>query len=173
MLNAANYSAVETLRDGSRLEIRAFTPDDRDDLASAVARASPVSLYRRFFTLKRSFSEREKAFFLNVDFENHVALVAVTEQAGRKAIIGGGRYVIVQPGKAEVAFLVGDQHQGKGVGAALWRHLIEIARAAHLQTLIAEVLPENRPMLTVFKKTGLPMTTTLDPDVVHVTLQLG
>src|SRR6476619_5194930 len=75
MLNAANYSVVETLRDGSRLEIRAFTPNDRNDLASAVARASPVSLYRRFFTLKRSFSEREKAFFLNVDFENHVALV--------------------------------------------------------------------------------------------------
>lgn len=173
MLNAADYSVVETLRDGSRLEIRAFTPDDRDNLASAVARASPLSLYRRFFTLKRNFSEREKAFFLSVDFKSHVALVAVTEEAGQKAIIGGARYVIVQPGKAEVAFLVVDQHQGKGIGAALLRHLIELARAARLQTLIAEVLPENRPMLAVFKRTGLTMNTTLDPDVVHVTLQLG
>jgi RimJ/RimL family protein N-acetyltransferase len=79
---------------------------------------------------------------------------------------------MVQEGKAEVAFLVGDQYQGKGVGAALLRHLVKIAQAAHLQSLIAEVLPENMPMLKVFEKSGVPMTVTRDPEVVHVTLQL-
>jgi RimJ/RimL family protein N-acetyltransferase len=172
MLDAANYSAVETLRDGRRVEIRAFRPSDRADLESAVARTSNQSLYLRFFTVKRRFSEREREFFLNVDFVDHVALMAWAEEAGRRVIVGGGRYVVVQPGKAEVAFVVIDQYQGQGLGAALMRHLAAVARAAGLQDLTAEVLPENEPMLRVFEKSGLYMTTTCDPEVVHVTLQL-
>jgi GNAT superfamily N-acetyltransferase len=173
MVDAANYSAVETLRDGRRLEIRAFSPGDRADLESAVARTSAQSLYRRFFTVKRSFSEREREFFLNVDFVGHVALMAWAEESGRRVIAGGGRYVVVQPGRAEVAFIVIDQYQGQGVGAALMRHLAAVARAAGLKELIAEVLSENVPMLKVFEKSGLPMTTTSESGVVQATLQLA
>ena len=173
MPNAANYSSVERLRDGRQIEIRSFRPEDRDELTSTVARVGALSLYRRFFTLKQSFSEREKAFFLNVDFEKHVALVAMTEEAGQQVMVGGARYVIVQPGKAEVAFLVVDQYQGQGIGAALLRNLANLARAGGLNALVAEVLPENTPMLKVFEKSGFPMTTTRDPDVSHVTLQLA
>jgi GNAT superfamily N-acetyltransferase len=172
MLDAANYSAVETLRDGRQVEIRAFRPGDRADLESAVARTSVQSLYRRFFTVKRSFSEREREFFLNVDFIGHVALMAWAEESARRVIAGGGRYVVVEPGKAEVAFVVVDQYQGLGIGAALMRHLAAIARSAGLQELIAEVLPENVPMLKVFEKSGLPMTTIDEHEVVQVTLRL-
>jgi GNAT superfamily N-acetyltransferase len=172
MLDAANYSAVETLRDGRQVEIRAFRPGDRDDLLAAVGRTSAQSLYRRFFTVKRSFSEREREFFLNVDFIDHVALMAWVEESARRVIAGGGRYVVVQPGKAEVAFVVIDHYQGQGIGAALMRHLAAIARSAGLQELIAEVLPENVPMLKVFEKSGLPMTTIDEHEVVQVTLRL-
>ena len=171
-MDAAHYSAVETLRDGCKIDICAFKPGDDDDLSAAVGRASPVSLYRRFFTVKRGFSEREKQFFLNVDFVNHVALMVWTEEAGRRTIVGGGRYVVVQPGKAEVAFMVIDQCQGRGIGGLVLRHLARIAHAAGLATLIAEVLPENTSMLKVFEKSGLSMTTDRDAEVVHVTLQL-
>jgi len=173
VLDPANYSAVEKMRDGRRLDIRSFRPADRADLDSAVARMSSQTLYRRFFTVKRHFSDREREFFLNVDFVDHVALMAWAEEAGRSVIVGGGRYVVVQPGKAEVAFVVIDQYQGQGIGAALMRHLAAIARAAGLQELTAEVLPENRPMLKVFEKSGLPMTTTCEFEVVQVTLQLA
>ena len=132
MSGASEYSAVEPLRDGRRVEIRALKPDDREGLVAAVGRASDQSLYRRFFGAKRDFSELEIAFFLNVDFVNHVALVAVLEEDGRPVIIAGGRYVVVQPGKAEVAFAVVDRYQGQGIGAALLRHLTAIARAAGL-----------------------------------------
>lgn len=71
-----------------------------------------------------------------------------------------------------MAFLVADEDQGQGIGAALLRHLIDVARAAGLETLIAEVLPENAPMLKVFAKSGLPMTTVHDFEVIHVTLRL-
>jgi hypothetical protein len=81
MLEAANYSAFETLRDGRRVEIRALRPNDRADLIAAIGRSSTQSLYRRFFAVKCSFTEPEIDYFLSVDFVNHVALVAVVMKA--------------------------------------------------------------------------------------------
>jgi RimJ/RimL family protein N-acetyltransferase len=172
MVDAANYFTTEVLRDGRRIEIRAFKPDDRADLLSAAASISALSHYRRFFAVKSSFTDREIEFFLNVDFVDHVALVALAEETERKVIIGGGRYVVVKPGTAEVAFIVVDQYQRQGIGAALLHHLALIARASGLKSMIAEVLPENMAMLRVFERCGLPMTTIRNPEVVHVTLQL-
>jgi len=80
---------------------------------------------------------------LNVDFVDHVALVAVVYESGRPVIAGGARYVVMQPGKAELAFAVIDQYQGQGLGAALMHHLAAMAREAGLKELIAEVLPEH------------------------------
>ena len=173
MLEIGNYSAIETLRGGCRVEIRALRPDDRADLVAAVGRTTDQSLYRRFFGLKRSFSEQEAAFFVNVDFVNHVALVALIEEGERSVIVGGGRYIVVQPGQAEVAFAVIDEYQGRGIGRALMRHLATIARAAGLQTLIAEVLPENTPMLQLFKTSGLRVSMKREAQVAHVTLRLS
>ena len=87
-------------------------------------------------------------------------------------IAGGGRYIVVKPGKAEVAFAVVDQYQGQGIGATLMHHLTAIARGAGLKELIAEVLPDNVPMLKVFEKSGLPLSTKREPQVVHVALRL-
>jgi len=170
-LEVSEYSAVEVLRDGRTVEIRALKPDDRDSLLAAIGRASTQSVFRRFFSVKRGFSEQEIAFFVNIDFVDHVALVAVTEDNGT-AITGGGRYVVAQPGKAEVAFAVVDAYQGQGLGTALMRHLVAIARAAGLKELVAEVLPNNVPMLKVFENSGLPMTMKGQAGVVHVMLDL-
>jgi GNAT superfamily N-acetyltransferase len=173
MSEAARYSVMEMLRSGRQLEIRALRPQDRDEVLAAIERASPQSLFRRFFTAKRHFNEQEVAFFLHVDFINHVALVAITKENGRPSIVGGGRYITISPEKAEVAFAVVDEHQGQGIGAALLRHLAAIARAAGLRELIAEVLPENVPMLKMFQSSGLPLATKREPEVVHVMLDLS
>src|SRR5215472_10517019 len=98
----ATYSIRERLRDGRPIEIRALRADDETGMLAAVDRTNPESLRRRFFVTKRGFSEKEKAFFMNVDFINHVALVAEIDEDGRPAIIGGGRYIVVRPGAAEV-----------------------------------------------------------------------
>jgi RimJ/RimL family protein N-acetyltransferase len=172
MMEVAKYSAVERLRDGRKIEIRALQPADEKDMLAAVDRTSAQSLHRRFFGAKRHFSESEKTFFLNVDFVNHVALVAVAQDAGRSLIVGGGRYVVVRPATAEVAFAVVDDCQGQGIGAALMRHLTVLAGDAGLRELIAEVLPENVAMLKVFEKSGLQLNTKRDTGVVHVALQL-
>ena len=172
IVEAAKYSAPETLRDGRQVQIRALRPDDRDSLIKAVGRIGSQSLYRRFFAVKRDFSEKETSFFVNVDFVNHVALVVVAEENGQPAIVGGGRYVVTKNGQAEVAFAIIDQYQRQGIGAALMRHLGVIARAGGLRELVAEVLPENRPMLKVFEKSGLAMSIKRESGVMHVFLQL-
>ena len=172
MSEAAKYLAIEALRDGRRIEIRALRPEDRDGMLAAFRRASAQSLHRRFFSARSDFTDKEIAFFLNVDFVVHVALVAVAKEGGKSGIVGGGRYFVVEPGRAEIAFAVIDQYQGQGIGAALMRHLVTLAREAGLKELIAEVLPENVPMLQVLKKSGLPMMIKPVAEVVHVTLQL-
>ena len=173
MFEAAQYSVVEELRNGHRLAIRALRPDDRADLLTAVGRAGAESRFRRFFAVKRDFTEQEIAFFSNVDFFDHAALVAVAEEERRPVIVGGGRYIVVQPGKAEVAFAVVDQYQGQGIGAMLMHHLATIARSSGLRELVAEVLPDNTAMLKVFKNSGLGLSTERGSGVVHVTLRLA
>jgi GNAT superfamily N-acetyltransferase len=171
-VKAADYSAVEPLRDGRRLEIRALRPADRDGLAASVRRTSEETRYRRFFAPKRSFSEKEIQFYLNVDFVSHVALVAVLEEGGHPEIVGGGRYIVSELARAEIAFAVDDPHQGLGIASRLMRHLVGIAREAGIKELVAEVLPDNAPMLKVFERCGLAATTRREGGVVHLTMKL-
>ena len=88
-------------------------------------------MHRRFFPVSSDFTDEEIV---------HVALVAVAKEGGKVGIVGGGRYFVVEPGRAEIAFAVIDQHQGQRVGAALMRHLESLAREARLKELIARGL---------------------------------
>jgi RimJ/RimL family protein N-acetyltransferase len=168
----ANYSVRERLRDGRGIEIRVLRPEDQPAMLAAVDHASTQSLRRRFFATKRGFSEQEKAFFMKIDLVNHVALVAVIEEDGKPVIIGGGRYVVTEGDKAEVAFLVIDAYQGQGIGAILTRHLAVLARAAGVKELVADVLPENAAMLKVLNRLGFRAGRRLDPQVVQLTMRL-
>jgi RimJ/RimL family protein N-acetyltransferase len=173
MSKVRDYSSIEALRDGRKVEIRALKPEDRADMLAAVGRTSKQSLYRRFFTFKQGFTEQEVDFYVNVDFVSHVALVAVLEENGRPAIVGGARYIVVRPDRAEIAFAVDDAHQGRGIGKALMRHLAGLARLAGLKDLIADVLPENTAMLKVFETSALRVETRREPGAIHVVLRLS
>ena len=114
MAATENYSVTEHLCDGREVEIRALRSEDKDDMLAAVGRTGTESLRRRFFVGKRGFSEREIAFFMNIDFANHVALVAIAEE-DPKGIIGGG-YLVTEPGDR----LRRDRRlSGLGIGSAL------------------------------------------------------
>ena len=172
MFNAATYSGTDRLRDGRTLEVRALKPSDEADMLAAVGRIGAQSLYRRFMGAKRGFSDKERAFFLNVDFVNHVALVAVVKEGDRATIVAGGRYIDERPGTAEIAFAVVDDYQGQGIGAVLLRHLAALAREAGLKEFTAEVLPDNTPMLKVFERSGLKFSSKRSADGIHAVLQL-
>lgn len=173
MSETPNYTARELLRDGSPIEIRALRPEDEADMLAAIGQTSAQSLQRRFFVMKRHFSDKERAFFMDIDFKDHVAIVALADEAGRKAIVGGGRYIAFEPGRAEMAFVVIDTWQGRGIGSILMRHLVEIARDAGLKELIAEVLPENAAMIKVFGKFGFSPGSRRDPQVIHLARKLA
>jgi GNAT superfamily N-acetyltransferase len=173
MSETPNYTAREVLKDGSPIEIRALRPEDEADMLAAIGQTSAQSLQRRFFVMKRHFSDKERAFFMNIDFKDHVAIVALADEADRKAIVGGGRYIVFEPGRAEMAFVVIDTWQGRGIGSILMRHLVEIARDAGLKELIAEVLPENAAMIKVFGKFGFSPGSRRDPQVIHLARKLA
>jgi RimJ/RimL family protein N-acetyltransferase len=173
MPEAAEYSVREHLRDDRPITIRALRPDDRAGMLAAIGRTSMQSLQRRFFVPKKGFSEREMTFFLDIDFESHVAIVAEIAEDGRPVICGGGRFIVVKSGQAEIAFVVVDAYQGQGIGTILMRHLAVLARDAGLQELVAEVLPENTAMLKLFKKFGFRSGSKGSPQVIHLTLQLA
>jgi RimJ/RimL family protein N-acetyltransferase len=172
MYDPASFSVAEQLRNGRQIEIRALKPDDRHELLAAAERTSDRSLYRRFFGVRRGFTDEEVASFVNIDFVDQVALIAVAHESEREVIAGGGRYIVVRPGTAELAFTVVDEYQGQGIAAALLRHLITLARAAGLHEFIAEVMPDNAAMLRVLERSGLKLQSQRESGVVHLTLQL-
>ncbi|MBR0841144.1 GNAT family N-acetyltransferase [Bradyrhizobium liaoningense] len=173
MCPIASYTRQDRLRDGTPVQIRALRPDDEAAMLAALEQASMRSLQRRFFTPKRHFSERERTFFMEVDFKTHVALVACVDDAGRSVIVGGGRYIVSEPGCAELAFVVIDSWQGRGIGAMLAHDLVALAREAGLKELIADVLAENTAMRRVFDKLGFKPAARLDPETVHLRLMLS
>jgi RimJ/RimL family protein N-acetyltransferase len=171
VFDPVSYHVAELLNDGSRVQIRAQRPTDREAVLAAVRRASAKTLYQRFLGVRREFSEEELHFFLEIDQVSHVVLVAETVEDSGTVIVGGGRYVLVEPRRAEVAFTVIDAYQKRGIGTALMRRLAAIGREAGLTELVAEVLADNTPMMKVFKRSGLAMTTTLDSSVYRVSLR--
>jgi GNAT superfamily N-acetyltransferase len=172
MQSAARYSAIEILRNGTRLEINAQRPEDRAGMLEAFGGMGEQSRYLRFFGQKPALSEAEIAQFMDIDFVAHVALVASMEIGGARRIAGAGRYIVTVPGTAEVAFMVGDAYQRLGIGSLLMRHLAAIARAAGLKALVAEVLSGNTAMLKVFERAGLSLKTRRDGGVLHLDMGL-
>ena len=176
-MDASKYSRTATIRNGTRVKIRAIRPDDKQRLATAFKNLDPESIYTRFFHHKKMLSDAELKAATELDFERAVALVMTIGEEENETIIGGGRYVVIDDTgsarSAEVAFTVEEDYHRQGIARILLQHLAGIAREKGLPCFVAEVLPENRGMLTVFSKSGLPMKTEHSGDAVHVTLVLA
>ncbi len=171
MFDPKTYHVTETLHDGSKVEIRAQTPDDRKEIIDLMEHASADTLYHRFFAVKRHFSEKEEHFFFDVDFVKHVVLIAVAELNGAPRIVGGSRFVVTDAGKAEVAFSVIDEFQHHGLGAVLMHHIAAVAREAGIKELVAEVLTDNSSMLAVFEHSGLITKIQREGTTMHVSMR--
>lgn len=145
------WEADVVLRDGGTAHLRPITPADADALQAFHVGQSESSIYLRFFTYKSRLSPRELERFTTVDYNNRVAFVITI--GGE--IVGVGRYDrLDDPADAEVAFNISDAHQGRGLGSILLEHLGAAAREHGIRRFSAEVLPENRKMITVFNDAG-------------------
>ena len=175
MIDADAFEQTETLKNGVTVKIRAIRPADKAAIVEAFGKLDPESVYTRFFRAKDSLSDQELKAATEVDFENVVALVATIESGGQETIIGGGRYVAFNVSgarSAEIAFLVEEDYHGLGIAGRILKHLIHIAREKGIGQFEAEVLPQNKAMLAVFSRSGLPTKLTQTEGVVHVTLSL-
>jgi len=170
-LDAAKYLVQETLNDGSKVTIRAIHPDDMERLVKAFLALEPQTIRLRFFYAKRSLTDADLRRLQNMDYQRYVGLAATVKNAGEEVIIGFGEYV-ARGESAEVGFVVEEDWQGRGVGSRLLQHLVRIALEHGVIQFEAEVLKENEPMLSVFRQSGLPMTTRNGDDAVLVTLVL-
>ena len=144
------WEADVVLLDGRAAHLRPIRPEDAEGLVAFYGRVSEESKYMRFFAPYPRLSERDVWRFTNVDHRRRVAFV-VTVGAN---IIAVGRYDAVDAEEAEVAFLVEDAHQGRGLGQLLLEHLAQAGRENCLKKFVAEVLPDNTRMVQVFRDAG-------------------
>ena len=176
MIDTRNYSAPDRLKDGTPVIVRAIRAGDRQAIAAAFAELDRDSIYTRFFSYKKELTEAELRQLTEVDFEHVVALVVVEIGLDGEKLLGGGRFCSEQPlnaaGTAELAFVTADAHHGRGVASMILRHLGQIARDQGLAYLDAVVLANNRAMLSVFQRSGLPMDSKLEAGVLQVRLHI-
>lgn len=161
---------LERVGSGERIALRPARLTDERALQELLYRLSDESVYRRFLGYKRSHPHREVQALVDLDDETSMALVACP--AGTDEVVGSARYdVNPATGLADVAFVVRDDWQGRGVGTALMRRLAVVARARGLAGFEADVLSRNQAMLSIFHASGLHVTGRLESGVYHLAMR--
>ncbi|HET8643584.1 MAG TPA: GNAT family N-acetyltransferase, partial [Pseudonocardiaceae bacterium] len=159
-----HWAADVVLSDGRTVHLRPIMPSDAEALVALHSRLSERTLYLRFFGPYPSIPPADLKRFTNVDHRDRVALVAVLGHE----LIAVARYERISPTSAEVAFLVEDAHQGRGLGSIQLEHLAAAARERGIKRFVAEVLAENPQMVRVFRDAGYQVSRELEAGVLHL-----
>lgn len=140
--------------------LRRIRPEDKDALVAGLGRLSERSVYQRFLAPKPRLNSSELRYLTEVDFVDHYALVAVLAQSP-EVVVGVGRWVrsMESQADAEIAIVVADDLQGRGVGTQLGRALAEAARARGIERFTASMLPTNQAAHRLFAKISSQLQT--------------
>ncbi len=160
-----HWEADVLLRDGRTAHLRPIGKRDEQLLVEFYEQVSAESKYMRFFAAMPNLSERDIRRFTHVDHRDRVAFVLTVA----KKMIAVGRFDRI-PGtaEAEVAFLVQDAHQGRGIAQLLLEHLAQAGRERGVEKFVAEVLPENRRMIAIFGEAGYRVAGGFTEGVMHL-----
>ncbi|WP_432836396.1 GNAT family N-acetyltransferase [Dactylosporangium sp. CA-092794] len=166
MNDVSERAADVLLSDGTTVHLRPIRPDDADRIVALHSRFSERTRYLRYFSAYPRIPQRDLDRFVNVDHHDREAFVV--EHAGE--LIAVGRYDRLGAGshQAEVAFVVEDAHQGRGIGSVLIEHLIAAASGEGITEFEADVLPVNQAMLRVFMAAGFHIEREFADGVVHL-----
>lgn len=169
----AHWEADVVLRDGGTARIRPITADDADRLVSFYEKVSDESKYYRFFAPYPRLSAKDVHRFTHHDFVDRVGLAATiggefiaTVRYDR--IDADGMPAQAPSDEAEVAFLVQDAHQGRGVASALLEHIAAVALERGIRRFTADVLPANTKMIKVFMDAGYTQKRSFEDGVVRL-----
>jgi acetyl coenzyme A synthetase (ADP forming)-like protein len=163
----AHREADVVLRDGSTVHVRPVRPSDEPALVEFFGALSPESRGFRFFTAGASL-EGAARLTVDVDYEARYGLVAT--RGDDDHLVGQGTYAATGPGRAEVAFAISDGLKGQGVGTIMLAHLAEVATEHDISLFEAEVQPDNRRMVEVFRESGFPVEISSVPGAIHIEL---
>lgn len=165
----AHWEADVVLRDGGVAHVRPIRPQDAPAVHAFHDAQSAESVYLRFFAPLPHLSEKDVARFTQVDYVNRVGLVATLGDD----IVGIARYDRTKGTSAEVAFNISDAHQGRGLGSVLLEHLTVAARERGITRFVAEVLPQNRKMMTVFTEAGYEVAHGYEDGVISLAFDIS
>ncbi len=173
----AHWEADVVLRDGGTARVRPITVDDAERLVSFYEQVSDESKYYRFFAPYPRLSAKDVHRFTHHDFVDRVGLAATIGgefiATVRYDRIGAAGAPASSPAdEAEVAFLVQDAHQGRGVASALLEHIAAVARERGIRRFAAEVLPANTKMIKVFMDAGYTQKRSFEDGVVRLEFDL-
>ncbi|HEX5595239.1 MAG TPA: GNAT family N-acetyltransferase [Micromonosporaceae bacterium] len=159
------------LSDGTTVHLRQIRPEDAEAIVAMHARFSERTRYLRYFSPYPRIPDRDLRRFVTVDHHEREAFVVITGDR----IVAVGRYERLGPGapEAEVAFVVEDAYQGRGIGSVLLEHLAEAARQEGISRFVAEVLPTNAAMLGVFADFGYQVQRQYADGVAHLSFPIA
>ena len=163
------FSEYVLLRDGQSLLLRTATPADIPAVEALMRSVSRESLQMRFMGAVAQVSRSVIEFMCACDPRDRLSLLAILGHEPEIRVVGIGNYISMGPGgKAEVAFLVDDEFQGRGISTLLLERLAGIAAGSGFVGFEAEVLYENQPMINVFRDSGFEVCQALDGGSIHV-----
>ena len=163
----------EVLRDGTEIFFRPVKPTDEPAMSEMLYSLSKESVRTRYFTYSMAFPHKAVQKLTNIDYRNDLAIVGVVPSPAGEEIVAIAQYYLAPNTQAaEVAFLVQDEWQAKGMGTFLLKYIAKIAKQRGVQIFYATVLPINRPMLNIFHNSGYKVNTEFDGETYSVTFDL-
>jgi acetyltransferase len=152
------YEIMWALKDGREVLLRPIKPEDEPLWLEMFQSFSDESIRYRFFQLIKDTPHEVRVRYCNIDYDREIAIVAELTERDRKRILGVGRLSIEPNGKSgELAFIIGDQWQGLGLGTKIVDYTLEIAKEMGIETVYAIMLPDNYRALNLTKKMGFKL----------------
>ncbi len=158
---------TQTFKDGLTVRFRAIKPSDMDEMRRLFYRFSDKSVYYRYFSPIKTMPHSKMQDYVNVDYRRFMSIVGLMGEPGEGRIVAEARYVRFQDRpQADVAFVVDEAFQGKGIATFLFKTLMRIARDRGIEGFHADVLATNKAMLKVFESASeSPIQAVLDSGV--------
>lgn len=170
----AELEHSDTLRDGTEIFFRPVKPTDETALSEMLYSLSKESVQTRYFTHTMRFPHKDVQQITNIDYRQNLCIVGTVPSASEERIVAIAQYFLdPKTQAAEVAFIVQDEWQRKGMGTFLLDYLTQIARKRGVKRFYAKVLPKNRAMLTVFHNSGYKVNTEFDGEAYSITYDLS
>jgi GNAT superfamily N-acetyltransferase len=167
-LYPSDFATKQTFKGGAEVSFRAIKPSDEEEMRRLFYRFSDEAVYYRYFSPIKTMPHSRMQTYVNVDYRRALSVVGIANDGH---IVAEGRYAQEHNSLyADLAFVVDEQYQGLGIATYLYRVLIRLAKQRGIKGFSADILAENKRMMKVIEKGGLPVKARLEAGVYQLTI---